>query len=190
MMLCNRGSQNRSGLIWCAWSIHAGFLPGSGASARYHSPGYFQTGAPPRSLLHATPALPINCPTASVATDTPVLLLLLILSLCFPYQNHSFGLILILHNDKWHVGERGACNLLVWRKNGFRWVGACSIACPSRLGPLVLGGRGRGMEDESSGLLPIKETDMKYYVYVSTPIALVGSFSINCRKVSDYFHLV
>ena len=29
------------------------------------------------------------------------------------------------------------------------------------------------MEDEA-GLLPIKETDMKYYVYVSTPIALVG----------------
>ena len=32
------------------------------------------------------------------------------------------------------------------------------------------------MEDEALGLLPIKETDMKYYVYVSTPIALVGSF--------------
>ena len=44
------------------------------------------------------------------------------------------------------------------------------------VGPLVLGGRGRGMEDEALGLLPIKETDMKYYVYVSTPIALVGSF--------------
>jgi len=27
------------------------------------------------------------------------------------------------------------------------------------------------MEDET-GLLPIKENDMKYYVYVSTPIAL------------------
>ena len=36
-----------------------------------------------------------------------------------------------------------------------------------------MGGRGRGMEDET-GLLPIKENDMKYYVYVSTPIALVG----------------
>ena len=30
------------------------------------------------------------------------------------------------------------------------------------------------MEEDSAGLLPIKETDMKYYVYVSTPIALVG----------------
>ena len=30
------------------------------------------------------------------------------------------------------------------------------------------------MEEDSEGLLPIKETYMKYYVYVSTPIALVG----------------
>ena len=40
------------------------------------------------------------------------------------------------------------------------------------------------MEDET-GLLPIKENDMKYYVYVSTPIALVGGLCIRRKETLD-----